>query len=314
MTAAHPDRHEPPDRRSIYEIRENRTVAPSLPQRIRRVWEYRELLGSLTRRELKVKYKDSILGFIWTLLNPLLYLVVFSIVFAVFLRAAVPLYGLYLLTGLLAWTMFSTGTTGATISITGNGPLVQKVWFPREILPLSAIGAALINFFFQAAVLLIALLVFQRSPEWSYLPMLIPALLITVLWGAAFGVVLSALNVHYRDVQHFLELLFLAWFWMTPIVYQFDFMGDMLIERGLSDRLAMLNPMIPVVTTFQRVIYNPSHELGTAPPEEWTFDLLMRPASWYLENLALSGTMALVVLVIGIKIFGKLEADLGEEL
>ena len=313
MTAATPERHEPSARRSQYEVRENRTVAPGFLQRGRRVWEYRELLGSLTRRELKIKYKDSVLGFLWTLLNPLLYLVVFSIVFAVFLRTNVPLYGVYLLTGLLAWTMFSTGVTGATISITGNGPLVQKVWFPREILPLSAIGAALINFFFQFVVLVIALVVFQRSPAWEYLPLLVPALLVTILWAAALGIVLSAINVHYRDVQHLLELLFLAWFWMTPIVYQFDLMGDLLVGRGLSDRLAMVNPMIPVVTAFQRVIYNPTHEIGSAAAMNFDF-LLGRSGLWYLQNLALSGAMAAVVLVVGVKIFGKLEADLGEEL
>src|SRR3546814_8300150 len=121
-------------------------------QRGRRVWEYRELLGSLTRRELKIKYKDSVLGFLWTLLNPLLYLVVFSIVLAVLLKTNVPLSGVFLLSGLLAWTMFSTGVTGAPISITGHGPLVQQVWFPREILPLSAIGDALITFLFQFVV------------------------------------------------------------------------------------------------------------------------------------------------------------------
>ncbi len=313
MTAAIPERHEPSARRSHYEVRENRTVAPGFLQRGRRVWEYRELLGSLTRRELKIKYKDSVLGFLWTLLNPLLYLVVFSIVFAVLLRTDVPLYGVFLLSGLLAWTMFSTGMSAATISITGNGPLVQKVWFPREILPLSAIGAALINFFFQFIVLIIALVVFQRGPAWEYAPLLVPALAVTVLWAAAFGIVLSAINVHYRDVQHLLELLVLAWFWMTPIVYQFDLMGDLLAERGLSDRLAMLNPMIPVVTTFQRVIYNPAHEAGTEAARNFDF-LLGRDQIWYLENLALSGAAAVVVLFIGVKVFGKLEADLGEEL
>jgi ABC-2 type transport system permease protein len=313
VTAATPERHEPSARRSQYEVRENRTVAPGFLQRGRRVWEYRELLGSLTRRELKIKYKDSVLGFLWTLLNPLLYLVVFSIVFAVLLKTNVPLYGVFLLSGLLAWTMFSTGVTGATISITGNGPLVQKVWFPREILPLSAIGAALINFFFQFVVLVIALLVFQRAPAWEYLWLLVPALGVTIVWAAALGIVLSAVNVHYRDVQHFLELIFLAWFWLTPIVYQFDLMGDLLAERGLSDRLAMLNPMIPVVTTFQRVIYNPAHEVGTESSANFDF-LLGRDGLWYLENLALSGAAAVVVLFIGVKIFGKLEADLGEEL
>src|SRR3546814_15569027 len=100
--------------------------------------------------------------------------------------------------------MFSTGVTGATISITGNGPLVQKVWFPREILPLSAIGAALINFFFQFVVLVIALLVFQRAPAWEYLWLLVPSLALTLEWAAAPGIVLSAVNVHYRPVPQFL--------------------------------------------------------------------------------------------------------------
>src|SRR3546814_18641801 len=90
-------------------------------------------------------------------------------------------------------------------------------------------------------------------------------------------------------------------------------MGDLLAERGLSDRLAMLNPMIPVVTTFQRVIYNPAHEVGTESSANFDF-LLGRDGLWYLENLALSGAAAVVVLFIGVKIFGKLEADLGEEL
>ncbi len=314
MTAATPDRpaDAPLDRRSRYEIRENRTEAPSIVERTRRVWEYRELLVSLTRRELKVKYKDSVLGFLWTLLNPLLYLVVFSLVFAVFLRTNVPLYGVFLLSGLLAWNLFSTGTTGATISITGNGSLVQKVWFPREVLPLSAVGAALINFFFQAIVLAIALIVFGRSPEWSYLPLLLPALAVTVLWAVALGIVLSAINVHYRDVQHFLELAFLAWFWMTPIVYSFDFMGDFLSEKGLSARLAMLNPMISVTTTMQRVVYNPTHEAGTEAAAN--FDLLRQPATWFLTNLGVSALGGVIVLLVAVRIFGRLEADLGEEL
>ena len=175
---------------SRFDVRENRTGSPSFIERVRRVWEYRELLVSLTRRELKVKYKNSVLGFMWTLLNPLLYLAVFTVVFTVFLKSNVPLYGVFFLSGLLAWNLFATGVTGATTSITGNGPLVQKVWFPREILPLSAVAAALVNFFFQLIVLVVALVVFQRSPEWDMLWLLFPALLVTMIWTVALGVVL----------------------------------------------------------------------------------------------------------------------------
>jgi len=288
------------------------TTRPSLVRRVARIWEYRELLSSLTRKEVKVRYKDSILGFFWTLLNPLMYLVVFSLVFATFLRAAVPLYGLFLLAGLLAWTLFSTGTSAATASITGNGSLVQKVWFPREILPLSAVGSALVTFFFQLVVLVAALVVFQRAPAWGYLPLLVPALLVTLLWATALGVLLSALNVLYRDIQHLLEVLMLAWFWLTPVVYQYDLVADELVRRDLPEWLAMLNPFTPVVLVFQRVIYNPEHELGT--PAQASFDFMYRGFEWYATHLAASGAIAFALLLVGVRVFGRIEADFGEEL
>jgi ABC-2 type transport system permease protein len=288
------------------------TAPPTISRRIRRIVEYRELLSSLTRKEVKVRYKDSILGFVWTLLNPLLYLIVFSLVFGAFLRANVPFYGLFMLSGLLAWNLFANGLGGATTSITGNASLVQKVWFPREILPLSAMGSALITFFFQLTVLVMALMALQRAPEWKMLPLLVPALGVVLLWGTALGIALSALNVLYRDVQHFLELLLLAWFWLTPIVYQYDFIGDTLVERFGTDRVAMANPLVPAILVFQRVIYNPTHSLGTEAAGG--FDLMYRPASWYVLNLAVSGLVAVIVLLVGLRIFSRLEADLGEEL
>lgn len=285
---------------------------PSLLRRAQRVVAYRELLSSLTRKEVKVRYKDSLLGFVWTLLNPLLYLVVFSVVFSGFLKANVPFYGIFLLSGLLAWNLFSNGLSAATTSITGNGALVQKVWFPREILPLSAVGSALVTFFFQFAVLALALMVFQRSPAWEYLPVMIPALAVALLWATALGLLLAGLNVLYRDIQHLLELLLLAWFWLTPIVYQYDFIGDSLTARFGTDRVAMFNPLVSVVTTMQRVIYNPEHAVGT--DAAGGFDRLLRPASWYLENLAASAAAGLVVLLFASWVFGRLEANLGEEI
>jgi ABC-2 type transport system permease protein len=292
---------------------ENGTRPRSVSARVRDVWTYRELLVNLTRRELKVKYKNSVLGFLWTLLNPLLYLAVFSVVFGSFLRTAVPLYGIFLLSGLLTWNVFSIGTTSATTSIVANGPLVQKVWFPREILPLAAVGAALINFFFQFTVLAVGLVVFWHPPAWHLLPLLVPALLVTVLLATALGLMLSAVNVYLRDVQHFLELAFLAWFWLTPIVYQYDFIADSVRGRLGEEweRLVLLNPMIAVTTTFQRVIYNPS---PTGDPATDPFLLLFRPATWYLTNLAIVGVVALVLLYAAIRVFGRLEANLGEEI
>lgn len=301
---------------------ENGNRPPQLIGRIRDIWNYRELLGNLVRRELKVKYKDSILGFVWTLLNPLLYLVVFSIVFGLILRSNVPRYGLMLLSGLLAYNLFSVGLTAATTSITANGPLVQKVWFPREILPLAAIGANLITFFFQLIILAVGLAVFRQSPEWGMLWLTLPALVVTLLIGTGLGLMLSGLNVYFRDVQHFLELGLLTWFWLTPIVYPFQQVAQHFDEAGFpfGERFAMLNPMIPVVTTFQRVVYNPTNFSDQPEVIESNFRLLLGPEGdphgslWYLENLGVAAVFGIVFVYVGFKVFTRVEANLGEEL
>ncbi|MGF1598266.1 MAG: ABC transporter permease [Acidimicrobiales bacterium] len=293
---------------------ENGARPSALLPRLRDIWTYRELLVNLIRRELKVKYKDSVLGFLWTLLNPLLYLAVFSIVFGTILPNSVPRYGLLLLSGLLAYNLFSVGLSAATTSITGNGPLVQKVWFPREILPLAAVGANLITFCFQATILFAGLAVFRQTPEWSMLWLVIPALVVTLMVATGLGLLLSAINVYFRDVQHFLELGLLTWFWFTPIVYVYQYVGSALIERWGpgAERLAMLNPMTSVVTTFQRVVYNPNN---FGQEQHADFELLLaHPTSWYLENLVLSGAMGMFFLYIGFRVFARLEANLGEEL
>ncbi len=299
--------------RELPPLLENGNRPADLPSRLRDIWSYRELLANLVRRELKVRYKDSVLGFLWTLLNPLLYLVVFSVVFSVILRNSVPRYGLLLLSGLLAYNLFSIGLGAATTSITGNGPLVQKVWFPREILPLAAIGANLVTFCFQLVILGAGLAAFRQSPEWGMLWLVIPALVVTLMIATGLGLLLSALNVHFRDVQHFLELGLLTWFWFTPIVYVYEFVGEALIDKWGpgAERLAMLNPMTPVVTVFQRVVYNPTN---FSPEEQADFALLLRPTSWYLQNLAISAVFGIVFLYAGFKVFTRLEADLGEEL
>lgn len=278
------------------------------------IWAYRELLFNLVRRELKVRYKDSVLGFLWTLLNPLLYLAVFSVVFGIVLRSNVPRYGIFLLSGLLAFNLFSSGLSASTVSVTGNGPLVQKVWFPREVLPLAAIGANLVTFFFQLSILLVGLAVFRQAPEWGMLWLVVPALVVTLMIGTGLGLLLSALNVLFRDVQHFLELGLLTWFWFTPIVYTYNLAGQAVTERWGQDSewLVTLNPMLPVVTTFQRVVYNPTN---FDAEQQAGFSLLVeRDTGWYLQNLAVSGLFGTVFLFIGFTVFSRLEANLAEEL
>ena len=273
---------------------------PNPFQRLAAVWRYRELLRNLVRKEIKIKYKNSFLGVVWTLLNPTLYLVVFTIVFEKLLDSQVPYFAIFFLSGLLAWNLFSTALAGATGSIVGNSALVSKVWFPREILPLASIGAALVHFCFQATVLLLALVGFGRAPDWELLPLIPVAIVVLLLVASALGVLLSALNVYLRDVQHLLELALTAWFWMSAIVYPFRLIDDKL---GDNSTFAFINPVIPVVITFQKAIYNPVDD--TVP----TYG-----AGWYLGILAVTGAIAVVSLLLALYVFGRLEDNFAEEI
>ena len=167
-----------------------------LSGRVRALWQARELLANLVRKELKVRYKDSILGFGWTLLNPLLYLVIFTVVFAEIMDVRVPSFGIFLLTGLLAWNLLSAGLQGGTASIVANAPLVQKVRFAREVLPLAAVGAAVVNFLLQLLVLLGAMAVLRHAPDLTYLPVLLVALVVLVVLTSALAIGLKIGRAH----------------------------------------------------------------------------------------------------------------------
>jgi ABC-2 type transport system permease protein len=281
----------------------------TLPARLRRLWAYRELLVGMTRTALKVKYKNSALGFVWSMLNPALYLVVYYVVFQIILKNGLPYFTIYLLSGLLVWNLFSAALAGATGSVTGNAGLIKKVDFPREVLPLAAIGAALIHFFLQTLVLFAALAVFRFHVNWEYIPLIVPALFVMLLLAAAIGILLSAINVFMRDMQHLLELVLLAWFWGTPIIWYFGLVD----KNGANhNKLLLLNPITAVTLTFQRAIY------GRLTFKDSTGAVrTILPNYSILQHLELLGAVALLalgILWVALVVFGRLEGNFAEEL
>ncbi len=270
--------------------------------RVRDLLEYRELLVNLVRKELRVKYKNSVLGFVWSMLNPALYLAIFYVVFEKFLGTDIPSFPIYLVSGLLAWNLWSSALGGSVGSLLGNANLVTKVYFPREILTLATIGASMIHFFFQFIVLLGALIVFRYGVGPEALLLVPTALLVEVILLIGVCLIVSVLNVYFRDVQHLLELVLLAWFWMTPIVYPIHF-----VQKEMSSllfRVYLLNPITHIVLAFQRGIYGQRPKVSVADAS-----LL-----WYLRNLGIVGACAVVLMVIGWAIFRRLESRLAEEL
>src|SRR5688572_13902505 len=181
----------------------SRTITPKghLGTRVRDIFRYRELLVNLVRKDLKVRYKSSVLGFLWSLLNPAMLLLVYYFVFSVLLGSGIPRFPIYLLSGLLVWNLFNVGLISATGSVVASSGIVNKVWFPREVLPLSAIGAAVVHFFLQGIVMVLTLVLFRHPVEWTYLPLLPFALLALLLFLAGLSLLLSAFNVYLRDMQ-----------------------------------------------------------------------------------------------------------------
>jgi ABC-2 type transport system permease protein len=281
-------------------------VAPrrSARQQLVEVWRYRELLLGLVRKELKVKYKNSALGFMWSMLNPAMYLVVFYVAFQLVLGSGIPFFAIWLLSGLLVWNLFSTSMGGATGVVTGNASLVNKVWFPRTILPLSVVGANLVHFALQGLVLLGALALFRYDVPWGYIWLVVPALVVLVIFTSAVCIFLSAMNVYARDTQHIVELLVLAWFWMTPIVYAFDLPAQKLAGEGLPTWLMLINPITPIVIAFQRGLHGGGP--GLLPMAEGQL--------WYLRNLGIVGAVSLVLLWGALTFFGRVEGNFAEEL
>jgi ABC-2 type transport system permease protein len=275
-------------------------------ERLRVLVAHREIIANLTRKELKVKYAASVLGAIWSLLNPLVYLVVFTFVTRV-LGTNVPDYPVYLLSGLLAWNLFSASVSSGSRAVLDNGNLVKKIAFPREILPLSSIGVALVDFALQMAVLLLFIVVSGyglRLPELVMLPLSFLAL---IAFTTALSFLLSAMNVRYRDVGHLLGIALLVWFWVTPIVYSSGLVQDALAGRSLLELLYWLNPLTPVVEGMHRALY------GTPDPAHAAvlFDVSL---GWLAAVLGVVFLASLTLLRVTWGYFFSRSGDFAEEL
>lgn len=273
---------------------------------MRELWAFREVLANLIRRELKLKYTDSFLGAVWSLLNPVVFLAVFSFVVAV-LRTPVPDFPVFLLSGLLAWNFFSGSVQLGTRAVVDNASLVKKVAFPREILPLASIAVGLVDLALQTAVLLLFIAVSGHGLTVAAL-VLYPASLVALLsFTTAVTFWASSANVRYRDVQHLVGLGLLVWFWATPIVYP-----AALVKRHLSPglwNLYLANPMTAILSGFQRALY------GDPTPGIPAVAVLPDVSvTWVLALVGAAAVGSLLLLYGAWRLFFRLSGDFAEEL
>lgn len=242
------------------------------------MYGYRELLKNLVAKDLKLKYRGSVLGFLWSLVNPLLMIAVYTVAFTYILRVRAEGFVFYLMIGILAWTFFANSVTMATGAIIDNAGLVKSVFFPRAILPVAIVLFNFAQYLLTTVVFLPLMLAIYRVPPSAPMLLFPVFLALQVVFTIGIALMLATATAFFRDVRHFLEIGLAALFWLTPIVYQFD---------QISPRLRtpiLMSPMAPYIVSYQEMFFY----------SQWPSAAVWILATSYAA-LALAGGMAMML-------------------
>lgn len=253
----------------------------------KRLYQYRELLKTNVKKDVRGKYKASFLGILWSFINPLLQVLVYAIVFPYIMRVQTENYLIFLICGIIPWTWFATSIASGTSCILINGNLVKKVYFPREILPISIVTSGMINFLISCMIILIFVLIGGLGISWHllFLPLIV---LIQYIVTLAFTFLLSAINVYIKDVEYIVAFILNMAFYATPVLYSSEMFDGVILW------LFKLNPMAHLINAYRDIFY--VHQI----PE--------------IGNLLVLLCVGILILFVCYKIFAKLEKRFAEEI
>jgi len=255
---------------------------------LKEIYAYREMIASLVRKDLRGRYKGSVLGFLWTFINPLLQLLVYTLVFSLIMRMGIEKFYLFLFVALVPWIFFASCLSAGSGIILTEKNLVVKIHFPREVIPIYFTTSSFINMLYCFVVVIAVVLVSGVKislTAWLCLPVIMAVEYIMAL-GVCFLV--SAITVYFRDLQHIMGILAMAWQFLTPILYPLDIVPKELIP------IFMINPMTPVIIAYREILF-----YGRAPD---------------LFTLLHALGFGIIILIIGIIVFGQLKKRFAEVL
>ncbi len=257
-------------------------------KKLREIYNYRDMVVSLVKRELKARYRGSFFGFLWNFLYPICQVTIYYIVFSRVFRSGISQFHIYLIAGLVPWTFFTEALNGGTSCMITYGDLSKKIYFPREVIPIAAVTGKFINMFFMLFVGAGVIALSGNGFSGKCLVFLPIVLLIEYCMLLGAVLLLSSFNVFCRDVQYLTSVVLMVWIWVTPVMYSID-----IIEGGLLKTVVRCNPMTAIVQSFQQIFY-----YKTVPKGE----MLLYALDW-----------ALAMIIIGEFFFGRLEAYFAEE-
>ena len=255
---------------------------------IKELYAYREMIFSLVRRDLNGRYKGSALGFLWTFINPLLQLGVYTMVFSVIMRNGITDYYLYLFVALIPWIFFSTSLSGGSSCIWSQKEMVKKIYFPREVLPIAFVTSQFVNMLLSFLVIFAVLIVSGKGINLIALLYLPVIMIVEYILALSVAMISSAVTVYLRDVEYILGIVTMAWQFLTPVMYSVDVVPEKM--RTVFN----LNPMTPVIVAYRDILYYKKiPELGT---------------------LVQAVCLGMVLLVVGMVVFSRLKRHFAEEL
>jgi len=257
-------------------------------QRLRNVFSYKEMIFSMVRRELRGRYKGSVLGFLWTLINPLFQLIIYTIVFSYIMRAGKDDYYLFLFVALVPWIFFSTSIVGGSRCVIDAQDMVKKIYFPREVMPISYVSTAFITMALSFLAVFIVLVFTKAQSNLLALTVLPVVMLTEYMLALGITFIMSALTVYFRDMEFILGIVVMAWQFLTPVMYPREWVPEAL--QPVLD----LNPMTPIVDAYREIIY-----YQKIPSIMMIFKAL---------------GVGIIAFVIGFIIYGKMQKGFAEEL
>lgn len=258
--------------------------------KIREIIEYRDMIMSMVRRDLRGRYKGSIIGFFWNFINPLCQIVVYYVVFSQIFRNGIDKFHVFLIVGMMPWNFFSESLAQGAGAIVSQSDMTKKIYFPREVLPVSAVTSRFINLLLTF-IIIFAITIASNIPLNPIALIFLPlVLIIQYILCLAFALILSIIDVYFRDVEYMTSVFLMAWIWLTPIMYTYESIE----ENGLLYWVVGRNPMTPIITSYQSIIYY------QRIPD--------------LVALGRVAILAIILLFVGELLFSKLVKRIAEEL
>lgn len=259
---------------------------------LKEIWDYRQMIISLVKKDLRGRYKGSVLGFLWTFVNPLFQILIYSFVFAYILPTGMEKYYLFLCVALIPWIFFQSAITGGSTSVLSQKDLVKKIYFPREVLPISYVTSCFVNMLLCFIVVFAVVIVSRTHVSILGLCCLPVIMIVEYVLALGIAMITSALTVYFRDLEHILGIVSMAWMYLTPVVYPSERYEKLPSE--LRFIMEHINPMSPIIGAYRTILYS-----GSVPD---------------MTNILEALLLGAIFLVIGFVIFGKCKKHFAEEL